>query len=167
MNYINLSLDCSYILGGLISILDAKLMPIVNSINSLSDEVQSYRNEMEKWKADVTNEIEFLGNVAWSIERKLERMENGNVLASQNWVTATTSTLTADSTNSSDVHTDLSSSVITIFPLEGTKDLESFETELQNPSNFQKWYDYCREKIKFKKTLYARRKALKELMFTE
>lgn len=108
---------------------------------------------MAVWKQEVKQEIEFLGNVAWSSEQSLEKIHRSTT------VSAASSTLTTASTTSTQNKFN--------FPMEEPVELEAFEAELRNEECFEKWLKHFVAQIKFKSTLYSRRKALKELMFTE
>lgn len=137
----------------MISILDAKLSPILESVNSLRNEVQAIRDDMESSSDGIKSEIEFLGNLAWSNEQILTTMQSSGLKARRE----TTASETREA----------SASTTTKFPFGKTEDLIAFESEIDADETRQEWCQYFIERMKSKKTLYSRRKNLKELMFSE
>lgn len=145
---------CSYVLAGVVTILDAKINPMIDTLNALDHKVNVLATNLEAWKEEVRTEIEFLGNVSWSNEQKLSTMQK-------------TRPISAQSTAPNDLPATSDTSGGFKFPLKETSHLEAFENELENEEQNAKWFKHFVEALKFKPTLYGRRKFLKELLFAE
>lgn len=136
---------CSFLMTGVAAIIDSKL--------------SAFRKEMEEWQENISKQIEFLGNVTWGCEHQLMALEDKKKMVVVKAPACSEPKLDDDSNAPGKLE----------FPLENVDDIHSFEMELQNEESNKKYWDMFSYKLNQRsaKTVYSRRKLLKELMFTE
>lgn len=121
-------------------------------MNCVLDSISSLRTDMAQWKAEVQGEIEFLGNICWSLEHDLKKLKQ----------TEPTKILPDNSPN-------LVSSLVK-FPLQTVEKLHAFEQEIAEPDAFQKYLQYFTNQlqtVRQAKSVYKRRLHLGECLLSE
>lgn len=132
------------------------LSGVFTIMEGIRDSVNQLRVDLNQKVEDINNEIEFLGSVCWSIENDLKNLKNQSARSA-------TSTPSMDSARTTD-------KTLGRFPLQQTDDLLLFEQQLEQSDVFENWCEYFADQLsnlRSSKTVYSRRKNLKELLFSE
>lgn len=117
--------------------------PVINAINSLS-------NNVFEWKNEFKAEIEFLGNMCFRMEKKID------MLLETNTTQDSMKLLKSENENN--------------FPLQSAEHLDSFEKELDDSDKYKKYFDHFVERLRnisSPHSLYSRRRCLKEMLLAE
>lgn len=140
------SILCSYIMAGVSAVVEDKL--------------NSFRKEMKNSQEKVASEIEFLGNLTWGCENKMNKLQDALEIYALGQP--------APKVVSVDLKED-SEMINFKFPLETVDSITAFEQTLNNIQLLKVYTEYFNSKLNLRgaKTLYSRRKSLKEILFSE
>lgn len=124
-----------------------------DKMNCVLDSINSLRTDLAQWKSEVQSEIEFLGNICWSLEDDLKKLKQ----------TEPTRTLP-------DNRPILVSTPANKFPIQNMENLQAFEQEIADANAFQKYVQYFTNQLRTvrqAKSVYKRRLHLRECLLSE
>lgn len=139
---------CSFIMTGVSALIDDKL--------------NSFREEFKQWQDNVSQQIEFVGNVTWGCENEIKSLREEIV----NKIAGKFHSMPAALTTSNPVR---EGPELITFPLESVEQVQEFETVLQDECKSKLYLDFLSSKLEQRsgKSIYSRRRWTKDIMFSE